>query len=647
MKKLRYLGMILAVVMLLGNMAMAVVAEETSFAYRNDPRDNPEAMKDIVENPDAVYGFSPNPASPRLGEYADAIDWTDPEQVAGARAQRQEYHDSMSELYRMIEDMLAEARPVEEIARAVSQRRNELRLEAYADDPEGLEVVKKSNLETYGDEMGPSADSLYEKYGSWQTVLEKALGTNPGMDACLGFYDEYYDMYDIEAAENIETAAEEPREEVEPATEEPAEEAEPATEGPGEKASPIYSLDKVVILSRHNIRSPLSGSGSLLGDITPHEWFDWTSNPSELSLRGAILETIMGQYFRLWLEDEGLFPENYQPEDNAVRFYANSKQRTLATAKCFSAGLLPVAQIPIENHVEYDTMDPTFEPSLNFVTDEYAGDVIDQIAEIGGENGFDGILSGLEDAMTLLMDTADIEDSEAYRSGECQDLRSGDTSIILEEGKEPGMTGPIKTATSVADALTLQYYEEEDEKKAAFGDDLTLEDWQLMHSIADTYSEMLFCTPLVSVNVAHPLLEEIRAELTVPDRNFTFLCGHDSNIASVLAAMGAEDYLLPNAVEQHTPIGCKLVFERWLDENDEAFYKVRLVYQSVGQLRGITPLTLEEPPMSYPIRFEGVTYNEDDMLAEEDLLALLDIAIGAYDELEAEYGILDALDDAA
>ena len=104
----------------------------------------------------------------------------------------------MSELYRLIEDMLLEAKPVEEIARAVSQRRNELRLEAYADDPEGLELVKKSNLETYGDEIGPSADFLYKKYGSWQTVLEKALGTNAGMDACLGFYDAYYDFYDIE-----------------------------------------------------------------------------------------------------------------------------------------------------------------------------------------------------------------------------------------------------------------------------------------------------------------------------------------------------------------------------------------------------------------------------------------------------------------
>ena len=136
-----------------------------------------------------------------------------------------------------------------------------------------------------------------------------------------------------------------------------------------------YTLDRIVILSRHNIRSPLSGSGSLLGDITPHEWFEWTSKPSELSLRGALLETLMGQYFRLWLEDEGFFPENYQPEGGAVRFYANSMQRTLATARYFSAGLLPVAKVEIENHAAYDTMDPTFRPALNFVNDAYAEDV--------------------------------------------------------------------------------------------------------------------------------------------------------------------------------------------------------------------------------------------------------------------------------
>ena len=95
----------------------------------------------------------------------------------------------------MILSMTKEDKDIETIARAVSQRRNELRFEAYKDDPEGLETVKKRNLETYGDEFGPTPDSLFEKYGSWQKVLEKALGTNPGMDACLGLYDDYYDLY--------------------------------------------------------------------------------------------------------------------------------------------------------------------------------------------------------------------------------------------------------------------------------------------------------------------------------------------------------------------------------------------------------------------------------------------------------------------
>lgn len=195
MRTYRWISLILVVLLLLGSIAMA-----EPFTYEHDPRDNPKVMEDVIVNPDAVYGFSPSPSSTRLKEYVDAIDWTDPDQVAGARAQRQAYIDSMSGLYRMIEEMLTEGKDVETIARAVSQRRNELRLEAYKDDPDGLEIVKKSNLEAYGDEMGPSADSLYEKYGSWQTVLEKALGTNMGMDVCLGFYDEFYDFYDIEAA---------------------------------------------------------------------------------------------------------------------------------------------------------------------------------------------------------------------------------------------------------------------------------------------------------------------------------------------------------------------------------------------------------------------------------------------------------------
>ena len=232
---------------------------------------------------------------------------------------------------------------------------------------------------------------------------------------------------------------------------------EPVAADPGDDAA--YTLDRMVMLSRHNIRSPLSGSGSLLGDITPHEWFQWTSKPSELSLRGAMLETRMGQYIRLWLEKEGLFPENYHPEEGAVRFYANAKQRTQATARYFSAGLLPVAVAPVEMHAEYNTMDPTFNPALTYISEAYAQAVQDQIAEKGGVAGMKGIHAGLMDAIELLMDVTDMDQSEAYKAGTYGNLLEDDTIVILEQGKEAGMTGPIKTATSVADALTFQFYE--------------------------------------------------------------------------------------------------------------------------------------------------------------------------------------------
>ena len=408
-------------------------------------------------------------------------------------------------------------------------------------------------------------------------------------------------------------------------------------EAPADAQEDTYTLDRVVVLSRHNIRSPMSGSGSLLGDITPHAWFKWTSNPSELSLRGALLETTMGQYFRLWLEKEGLFPENYMPEDGEVRFYANAKQRTQATATYFSAGLLPVGNIPVERHADYDTMDPTFNPVLTFISPSYAEAVQEQIAAMGGIAGVRGIHAGLMDAITLLMDVTDMEESEAYEAGTYGNLLEDDSVVELAEGAEPAMNGPIRTATSVADALTLQFYETADAKEAAFGHDLTMEDWQSLHGIVDKYTDMLFGMPLLAVNEAHPLLMEIRSELTEEGRRFSFLCGHDSNLASVLSALGAEEYLLPDTVEQHTPIGVKLVFSRWLDENGAPAWTAELVYQNTEQLRAITPLSLEEPPVRCAVHFEGVKENERGMIGEEELLALFDTSIGAYDALVEEY----------
>ena len=151
-------------------------------------------IRDIIENADAVYGFSPDPESPRLGAFSD-YDWTDPVFVAEAQEERRAYHESMDSMTDILYQMREEGASIEEMARAISEERNRLRLESYQDDPEGLAAVKESNLKTYGYEDGPTPDQLYEKYGSWTMVMQKAFSSNMGMDACCGLYDEYYWLY--------------------------------------------------------------------------------------------------------------------------------------------------------------------------------------------------------------------------------------------------------------------------------------------------------------------------------------------------------------------------------------------------------------------------------------------------------------------
>ena len=438
--------------------------------------------------------------------------------------------------------------------------------------------------------------------------------------------------YTVSGTETVE-------QETEAEVEETAERAEESAETDArEGENKDYALRQVVVLSRHNIRSPLSEKGSMISEITPHEWFKWTSNTGELSLRGAMLETTMGQYFRLWLEEEGLFPENFIPEEGEVRFYANGFQRTQATAHYFSTGLLPVAVVPVERHGEYNEPDDTFLPLIRFMQEDYAEDVAAEIAERGGGEGLEGYRESLEEALKLLVEVTDMNDSKAYRSGEYGDLLADETTLSLNEGEEPAISGALKTATSIADALVLQYYEEPDEQKAFFGHELTEEDRVAIGSILCTYEKILFSAPSLAPNLAHSILEEIYAEMNTEGRKFSFLCGHDSTITSFLAALGVKDYApLPAAIEPSTPIGVKVVLERWEDTAGESFYKVSLVYQSVDQLRSIQPLSLEIPPMKVPISFEGIEEKENGMIAEDDLLHLFEEKINYCYELEEMY----------
>ena len=390
-----------------------------------------------------------------------------------------------------------------------------------------------------------------------------------------------------------------------------------------------YELKEVVVMSRHNIRSPLTSGGAAYQRVTPHTWFKWSSPSSQLSLRGGVLETEMGQFFRQWVVSEGLLPDNYRPEGDEVLFYANSRQRTFATAKYFSAGFLPFANVEITHKLDEDKMDPVFTPQFTKMNDTYRQQVLADMQALNG--GPQAWMAAQQPTLNLMEQVLDMAHSPAALQGDTTHFWFDDTQFKIEKGSEPKMTGGYTLANSVADALVLQCYESE--SMTAFGHELTIEQWRAICAVKEVYDGLLFTTHSAAVNLAYPLVSRIREELNRSDRKFMFLCGHDSNLASISAALGLQIPETENALELHTPIGSKLVFEKWSDGSDE-YVAVNLVYQSIGQLQGRTLLSPAAPPMVLPVTIDGLNANSDGLYRLSDLDTRMAEAMAEYDAIE-------------
>lgn len=115
-------------------------------------------------------------------------------------------------------------------------------------------------------------------------------------------------------------------------------------------------------------------------------------------------------------------------------------------------------------------------------------------------------------------------------------------------------------------------------------------------------------------NVAKPLVKYIDNALVgdaAKAAKVTLLVGHDSNIASLLTALDFKPYQLHNQYER-TPIGGKLVFQRWHDNGgNRDLMKIEYVYQSTEQLRNADALTLQSPPQRVTLALNGCPVDDN------------------------------------
>lgn len=383
-------------------------------------------------------------------------------------------------------------------------------------------------------------------------------------------------------------------------------------------------LQQVLMLSRHNLRAPLATNGSVLEQATKKSWPQWDVPGGELTTKGGVLEVYMGNYTRQWLAQQGLVKNGTCPDSSNIFVYANSLQRTVATAQYFVTGAFPGCDIAVTHQDAMGTMDPVFNPAI---TDGSADFNKKALAAMTAANE----KLALKPALQRLDKIIDYKSAPACNGKKQCDLSSGDDTFSADNDKEPSVNGPLKIGNSLVDAFTLQYYEGFPADQVAWGQIKTPEQWKELAAIKNGYQEVLFTSPEVARNVAAPLVDYIRSQLVDQDKanapKVTLMVGHDSNIASLLSALQVKPYELPGNDEK-TPIGGQVVFERWHDgKNNKDLLKVEYVYQTAEQLRNADVLSLKNPPKRVTLQLAGCDVDANGYCSWDQFIAVLNGAL--------------------
>lgn len=371
-----------------------------------------------------------------------------------------------------------------------------------------------------------------------------------------------------------------------------------------------FKLQQVLILSRHNVRTPLSKN---LADFTPKKWPIWKEKSGYLTAKGALLEGYMGEYFSLWLQKQGLLDAECPHEENFF-VYANTAQRTMASAEAFVTKGFPSCNIKI--HHSPNGKDPIFNPVIHNTSSIFILDATDQMRLLLKSLHLNSSYKDLEQILNY-------KQSEYCLTEHKCDFVTDMNKIIVKVGFKPNLEGPLKISKSVIDSFIMENYQGFPENEVAWGLLKNNDDWNYVLDLSKGYHSVIFNTTLIAKDLARPLLKFMREMILHKQYNITLLMGHDANIYTVLKSLDFKLYSLTNQYEI-TPAGGKLVFQKWLEEKSGAFYaKVDYVYQCTNQMREGKRLSLDNPPEYTSLQFEGCKADEAGFCPWDDFVGIL------------------------
>lgn len=393
--------------------------------------------------------------------------------------------------------------------------------------------------------------------------------------------------------------------------------ARPALAAPRVDAARDLRVERVVMLFRHGVRTPLPGEAA--ESLAAQPWPIWSSPPSHLTAHGREAMRRLGVYDRALFAREGLLPSHGCPPPKAVEIWTNTAERTISSGEALAEGLAPGCSLKA-GHFASDAKDPLFQPY------EAGAVTLDPQVAVGAikaaTGGADRLIQPYGQALATLETILGC--GPAPKAPTCDLLHQPGDIRISGDAKGVDLIGPINPAGGTAEFLLMQYAEGMPPDQVGWGraSAARLAQVSRLHALMfDVYARPRY----MAARLAGPLARRVLQRLTArSEPRLVMMVGHDDNIAALASLVGVH-FQVPGYGYDDPPMGGALVLERLADRRTGTRYvKVSYQAQTLEQLRALTPFTGRTRPWTEALPLRDCLHRGARLCRLEDFAVLLD-----------------------
>ncbi|ACT08932.1 Glucose-1-phosphatase [Dickeya chrysanthemi Ech1591] len=363
-----------------------------------------------------------------------------------------------------------------------------------------------------------------------------------------------------------------------------------------------WTLEKVVEVSRHGVRPPTEGNVKTIQEGTGRNWPTWLTHYGELTGHGYAAAVLKGQYEGQYLRQHGLLSQNC-PTPGDVFVWASPLQRTQETAMALMDGVFPGCGVVIRG--------PESEDNDTLFHAETAGVQMDQEqVKASLQNAMQGksaeqIQAEWQPAIDRLKQAVCLPDTACPAFSAKWEVKESKKGNISLHGPE--------ALANMAETIRLSYSNNNPLGQVAFGNAGTAAAVAALMPLLTANYDFTNDLPYVARRGGSILMNQIALALNPerhqedapPDAKWLLYVAHDTNIAKLRAMLGFT-WQMGDYPRGNIPPAGSLIFERWRNaQSGQRFVRIYFQAQSLDQIRGLTTLDNDHPPLRSEFSING------------------------------------------